>query len=139
MPPAVACFTFDNMAEAAEVGAGTRRGPRPDVADPSLAIGYPNLYRLLAAHDIRATFFVEGWNGMHHPEAVAEIVGRGHELGMHGWLHEPWHALGEPEEEDVATRATEALTRAGGVRPHGFRAPGGTRTPRTATILRRLG
>jgi len=80
MTNAVACFTFDNMAEAAEVGAGTRSGPRTDVADPSLSRGYPSLYRLLATHGVPATFFVEGWNGVHHPEAVAEIVRRGHEL-----------------------------------------------------------
>src|SRR5437879_2909791 len=128
MPRAVACFTFDNMAEAADVGSGAHA---ECAVNPSLAIGYPNLYRLLDAHEIRATFFVEGWNGVHHPEAVAEIVGRGHELGMHGWVHECWHALGAAEEEDLAARATEALTRAGGVRPHGFRAPGGMRTAQT--------
>ena len=64
MPHAVACFTFDNMAEAAEIGSGAH----PEGAvHPSLAIGYPSLYRLLATHEIRATFFVEGWNGVHHP------------------------------------------------------------------------
>ena len=136
MPRAVACFTFDNMAEAAEVGSDAC----PDGAvHPSLAIGYPNLHRLLAAHEIRATFFIEGWNGVHHAEPVAEIVERGHELGMHGWRHEPWHALEPAEEEELAARATEALSRAAGVRPRGFRAPGGTRTAETATILRRLG
>src|SRR5262249_35803033 len=88
---------------------------------------------------IRGTFFVEGWNGEHHPDAVAEIAGRGHELGMHGWVHEAWHALGPAEEEELAARATEALSRAAGVRPRGFRAPGGSRTAQTKTILRRLG
>ena len=139
MPYAVACFTFDNMAEAAEVGAGTRREPRTDVADPSLSRGYPNLYRLLATHGVRATFFVEGWNGVNHPEAVAEVVRRGHELGMHGWAHEPWHTLDADREEALAERATAALARAAGVQPAGFRAPGGSRTPHTEAVLRRLG
>src|SRR2546427_897457 len=139
MPHAVACFTFDNMAEAAEVGAGARSGPRPDVADPSLTRGYPNLYRLLATHDVRATFFVEGWNGIHHPDAVAEVVRRSHELGMHGWAHEPWHELDAATEEALAERATAALARAAGAQPVGFRAPGGSRTPHTEAVLRRLG
>ena len=134
---AIACFTFDNMAEAADVGGGAVVTPRAD--EPSLAIGYPNLYRLLARHEIRATFFVEGWNGEHHPDAVAEIVGRGHELGMHGWTHETWHTLDPETEIARAVRATEALERAAGVRPRGFRAPGGSRTPATEGILRRLG
>ena len=70
-----ACFTFDNMGEAADVGAGRLRGAacRPGATLRS-TVGFPRLFRLLAAHAVRATFFVEGWNGVHHPEAVAEIV-----------------------------------------------------------------
>jgi peptidoglycan/xylan/chitin deacetylase (PgdA/CDA1 family) len=136
---ATACFTFDNMGEAADVGAGVCAGPRPDASDPSLARGYPSLYALLAAHGIRATFFVEGWNGVHHPGAVAEIVERGHELGMHGWVHEPWQTLEPARERERAARATEALARAAGVAPRGFRAPGGARSTETESILRHLG
>src|SRR5262245_2018474 len=84
---AYACFTFDNMGEAADIGAGRHQQPLPEGTDPSLAVGYPRLYRLLARHGVRATFFIEGWNGVHHPEAVAQIVRQGHELGMHGWTH----------------------------------------------------
>src|ERR1043165_2357832 len=124
---AVACFTFDNMAEAADVGAGLRADPLPAGADPSLAVGYPRIFDLLAAHDVRATFFVEGWNGAHHPDAVAEVVRRGHELGMHGWTPEAWAALDAATEPTPAGRATSALTEASGVRPRGFRAPGGSR------------
>jgi peptidoglycan-N-acetylglucosamine deacetylase len=136
---AIACFTFDNMAEAADVGAGHADGPRPAGADPSLAVGYPNLFALLAAHDVRATFFVEGWNGVHHPEAVAQIVRRGHELGMHGWTHEPWAQLDAERERLLAERATTALATASGARPRGFRAPGGLRSPATEAVLRDLG
>lgn len=136
---AVACFTFDNMAEAADVGAGNRTGPLPPGLDPSLATGFPRVFDLLDRRGVRATFFVEGWNGDHHPDAVAEIVRRGHELGMHGWTHEAWAALPVEEERALATRATDALAQAAGVRPRGFRAPGGHRTSATAGILRELG
>jgi peptidoglycan/xylan/chitin deacetylase (PgdA/CDA1 family) len=88
---------------------------------------------------VRATFFVEGWNGVHHPQAVAEVVRRGHELGMHGWLHEPWGTLDVTAERDLATRATQALAEASGVRPIGFRAPGGRRSAATDAILCELG
>lgn len=137
--PAVACFTFDNMGEAADVGAGLAAGPRPPGGDPSLAVGYPNLYRLLDRHRVRATFFLEGWNGEHHPGAVADVVRRGHELGMHGWTHEAWGTLAPDDEAARAARATEALASAAGVRPLGFRAPGGARTTATETVLRGLG
>jgi peptidoglycan/xylan/chitin deacetylase (PgdA/CDA1 family) len=138
-PDAIACFTFDNMAEAADVGAGTLSSPRSDPVHPSLALGYPNFYSLLDRYGVRATFFVEGWNGVHHPEAVAEITKRGHELGMHGWTHEVWHELEPEREAELAARATEALAEAAGARPRGFRAPGGQRSLHTEGILRDLG
>jgi peptidoglycan/xylan/chitin deacetylase (PgdA/CDA1 family) len=136
---AVACFTFDNLGEAAEVGAGELAGPRAAGTDPSLAVGYPRLFELLERHGVRASFFVEGWNGVEHPEAVREIAERGHELGMHGWLHERWAGLAPHEEERLARRATDALERAAGSRPLGFRAPGGSRSSATEGVLRALG
>jgi peptidoglycan/xylan/chitin deacetylase (PgdA/CDA1 family) len=136
---ATACFTFDNLGEAAEIGAGELTGPRAPGTDPSLAVGQPRLLALLERHGVRATFFVEGWNGAQHPGAVREIVERGHELGMHGWLHERWSALDPREEEALAARASDALERAAGVRPRGFRAPGGERSAATERVLRRLG
>lgn len=135
---ALACFTFDNMGEAADIGAGVRAAV-PAAPHPSLAVGYPRVYSLLERYGIRATFFVEGWNGVHHPEAVAEIVRRGHELGMHGWTHEVWHQLDPSREAELAERATAALERASGVRPRGFRAPGGQRSEATERILAELG
>jgi peptidoglycan/xylan/chitin deacetylase (PgdA/CDA1 family) len=135
----VACFTFDNMGEAADVGAGLRADPLPHGTEPSLAVGYPAIFGLLERTGVRATFFVEGWNAEHHPEAVREIVARGHELGMHGWLHENWSSLPPDTEEGLATRATQALTRAAGTAPRGFRAPGGARSAQTEGILRALG
>jgi peptidoglycan/xylan/chitin deacetylase (PgdA/CDA1 family) len=136
---ATACFTFDNMAEAADVGAGVLSGPLQSERHPSLSHGYPNLYTLLERHGVRATFFVEGWNGVHHPDAVAEVVARGHELGMHGWVHEAWSSLDPQQEAELAARATAALEQACGVRPIGFRAPGGSRSPHTEAVLLRLG
>jgi peptidoglycan-N-acetylglucosamine deacetylase len=135
VPPAIACFTFDNMGEAADIGAGRLDGVQRDRLHPSLAHGYPNLYALLDRHGIRATFFVEGWNGEQHPDAVREIVRREHELGMHGWVHEAWSGLDAEREARLARRATAALERAAGVRPRGFRAPGGARSAQTEAIL----
>ena len=136
---AVACFTFDNMGEAADIGAGKLAGPLAAGADASLILGYPAIFALLERAGVQATFFVEGWNGVHHPDAVREIVARGHELGMHGWLHEDWGALPPASERELAARASQALTRAAGIAPRGFRAPAGARTAHTERILLDLG
>jgi peptidoglycan/xylan/chitin deacetylase (PgdA/CDA1 family) len=134
-----ACFTFDNMGEAADIGAGRLDGPLAPGRDASLASGYPAIFAMLERRRVQATFFVEGWNGVHHPKEVAEIAARGHELAMHGWLHEDWKTLPADAERTLAARATEALTKAAGVAPRGFRAPGGARTPHSERILLELG
>jgi peptidoglycan/xylan/chitin deacetylase (PgdA/CDA1 family) len=126
------------MGEAADVGAGTLP-QAPTAPHPSLAVGYPRLHALLERRGVRATFFIEGWNGEHHPDAVAEIVRRGHELGTHGWTHEVWHQLDAAREAELAERATIALERAAGIRPRGFRAPGGKRSTATESVLHDLG
>ena len=112
---ATACFTFDHLGDIA---------PFLDLLD---------------RHRARGTFFVQGEYGETDPDGVKEIVGRGHELGMHGWAHEPWNGLSPGDERELTFRATRALTRAVRRAPVGFRAPGGTRTPSTGAILADLG
>ena len=121
---ATVCVTFDNMGNAAAVGEGTASGPDPD--EPGLAVGYPRLLDLLDELGLRATFFVEGWNGVHHPDRVAELAARGHEVGLHGWVHERWDELDQGEVRSLLLRGTAAL-RDAGVDPVGFRSPGGER------------
>lgn len=96
-------------------------------------------FALLDRHRIRGTFFLEGRHGEEDPATVAQVVARGHELGMHGWAHEPWAELGPDEERELARRATAALADAAGEAPVGFRAPGGARTEQTASVLVDLG
>jgi len=113
-----ASFTFDHLG-----------------SDQEMAL----IYGLLARHGVRSTFFLEGEHGRNRPDAVADLVARGHELGMHGWAHERWSTLPPDDEDMLAARATDALAEATGVRPEGFRAPGGSRTEHTPAVLERLG
>ena len=113
---AVACFTVDHLDE-----------------------GTSKLLDVFEGRGVRTTVFVEGRFGEESPDAVADIAARGHEVGMHGWAHEQWDALGAEDERDLASRATAALEKAAGKPPLGFRAPGGARTPRTAALLLELG
>jgi peptidoglycan/xylan/chitin deacetylase (PgdA/CDA1 family) len=79
----------------------------------------------LAAHGVRATFFVVGARAEAHPALVARIVAEGHALGHHSWSH------GRAEETAPAAlvaeaRRTEALlARLTGRRPRLFRPPFG--------------
>ena len=97
--------------------------------------GDDRLLELLDSHSIRTTFFVEGTHGASHPERVADLVARGHEVGLHGWAHEAWAELDETTARELLARGADALAAAAGTPPAGFRAPGGERGVHTAALL----
>ncbi|MGW1933335.1 bifunctional polysaccharide deacetylase/glycosyltransferase family 2 protein [Streptomyces sp. NPDC001919] len=47
----------------------------------------PKILDVLAAHDIRADFFVTGAMTTRHPELIRQIVAGGHEIGVHSFTH----------------------------------------------------
>jgi peptidoglycan/xylan/chitin deacetylase (PgdA/CDA1 family) len=87
---------------------------------------------------LTATFFVEAINCELYPGSVREIAERGHELGHHGWSHETWRDLSPEDEREVLTRGGSAFAHLG-LKPRGFRPPGGALTERTPALLRELG
>jgi peptidoglycan-N-acetylglucosamine deacetylase len=97
--------------------------------------GDDRLLGLLDRHSLRTTFFVEGEHGVKHPERVADLVARGHEVGLHGWAHEAWAELDEVTARELLVRGVDALAAAAGGPPTGFRAPGGERGVHTAGLL----
>jgi peptidoglycan/xylan/chitin deacetylase (PgdA/CDA1 family) len=134
--PRTVVLTFDNLGEAAEIEQGKRERPAGD--HPSVTTALPRLLDALDELDLRATFFVEGLNTELYPGAVKEIARRGHEIGMHGWLHERWGELDPAEEADILARCREAFGRCGIV-PRGFRPPGGQLGERGLATLREAG
>jgi peptidoglycan/xylan/chitin deacetylase (PgdA/CDA1 family) len=131
-------LTFDNLGEAAalergELPAGARLG-----RDPSVTKALPWLLDQLDRHGLIATFFLEAINCELYPDAVQEIVIGGHEIGHHGFSHETWRDLSPQEERDTLARGLDAFDKLG-LRPRGFRPPGGELTEQTPAILRELG
>ncbi len=50
--------------------------------------GVPRILSLLAKHDIPATFFVPAVSALLYPDEQRRVAGAGHEVGIHGWIHE---------------------------------------------------
>lgn len=83
----------------------------------------------------RATFFVLGWVAERFPHLVAEIAGRGHEIGSHGYGHELLTDL-EPDSFEADLQKTEDILEGiTGTRPLGYRAPSFTVGPTTLWAL----
>ncbi len=102
-------------------------------------VGVPRLLGLLDHLSVPATFFIPGYIAEHHPRMLEAIVARGHEIGLHGYLHEKLACLTEAEEEAILVRSIELLERLTGKRPIGFRAPWFETNPWTAGLLMRHG
>jgi peptidoglycan/xylan/chitin deacetylase (PgdA/CDA1 family) len=75
---------------------------------------------------LKAALF-PGGVGASHPEILLDIVGRGHELGPHGWSHIQWQRNLEAIDVDRhLRRAMEAYEAVIGRPPAGFASPGRT-------------
>jgi peptidoglycan/xylan/chitin deacetylase (PgdA/CDA1 family) len=135
---AAVTVTFDNLGEAADLERGLWPEDKPLGHHFSVRRMLPRVLRLLDELGLRATFFVEGLNAELYPEALLEISDSGHELGYHGWRHEYWPNLSPSEEARLLERGVHKLDELG-IRPRGFRPPGGRLTTSSPALLEDLG
>ncbi len=94
----------------------------------------------LAAHDVRATFFVIGRHARPRRHILERMARDGHEIGNHSWSH-PWLARDcDDRRVDTELRRTNAeVEDLIGVRPRLFRAPRYDVDDRVVGIGRGLG
>src|SRR5216117_4615466 len=90
----------------------------------------PKLLDLLAAHHIKATFFVIGENVVEHPEIVARAAREGHEIGNHSWSHPNFGKMSDEGVRGQVQRTDDAIKEATGTRPILLRPPYGSITAR---------
>ena len=131
-------ITFDNLGEVTELRRGQFPAGAPLGRHPSVTRALPRILELLEETAVRATFFVEGLNTELYPETLQRIAAAGHEVAYHGWCHEEWAELERDAEGELLERGVRALDRLG-LRPAGFRPPGGRLTAATLELLRELG
>jgi peptidoglycan/xylan/chitin deacetylase (PgdA/CDA1 family) len=136
---AAVSVTFDNLGEAADLERGSWPEDEPLGRHYSVRLTLPRILDTLGELALRATFFVEGINAELYPEALLEIVNSGHELGYHGWSHEYWPDLSPSSEARALERGVRKMHELVGVRPRGFRPPGGRLTPLSPELLEDLG
>jgi peptidoglycan/xylan/chitin deacetylase (PgdA/CDA1 family) len=135
---AAVTVTFDNLGEAADLERGLWPEGEPLGRHFSVMRMLPRILGMLDELALRATFFVEGLNAELYPEALLEISNSGHELGYHGWRHEYWPNLSPSEEARSLERGVNKMDELG-VRPHGFRPPGGRMNSSSPQLLESLG
>jgi peptidoglycan-N-acetylglucosamine deacetylase len=88
----------------------------------------PKLLDLLAAHHIKATFFVIGENVAEHPEIVARAAREGHEIANHSWSHPNFGKMSDESVRRQIQQTDDAIKNATGKRPTLLRPPYGSIT-----------
>jgi peptidoglycan/xylan/chitin deacetylase (PgdA/CDA1 family) len=131
--------SFDSDHETNELQAGGKSIGRMAWGQFGARVGVPRLLRLLEKHAVPATFFVPAVTALLHADEQRRVIGAGHEIGLHGWIHELNSLLPEEAERDLMFRAADALERVAGVRPVGLRTPSWDFSPHTLTIEAEMG
>ena len=72
-------------------------------------VGARRVLRLLERFGIPASFFMPAVSGLLHPEEARDYVAAGHEIGMHGWIHESNTTLAPADERELALRYDSSL------------------------------
>jgi peptidoglycan/xylan/chitin deacetylase (PgdA/CDA1 family) len=90
----------------------------------------PKLLDLLAAHHMKATFFVVGQNAADHPDILRRAVKEGHEIGNHSWSHPNLGKMSDDAVRRELQKTDDAIFAAIGKRPTLLRPPYGSITAR---------
>jgi peptidoglycan/xylan/chitin deacetylase (PgdA/CDA1 family) len=132
-------LSFDCDHETSELRDGGNSIGRLCWGEYGSRVGTPRILELLAKYEVPASFYVPAVTALLHPDEQRRIVAEGHEIGLHGWIHELNTALPYEAERDLLFRAANTLESITGVRAVGQRTPSFDFSPHTLAIAKELG
>ncbi len=132
-------LSFDADHETNELRDGGKSVGRLSWGQYGTRVGVPRILALLAKEEIQATFFVPAVAALLHPDEQRRVIAEGHEIGLHGWIHEVNTAVPPAAERELHLRAADTLEKITGVRPVGMRTPSWDFSEVTLAIERELG
>ena len=102
-------------------------------------VGAPRILSMLERRGIQASFFMPAVSALLHPDEARAYVAEGHEIGIHGWIHERYMQLRPEDERELSLRSADMLERVSGQRPLGIRTPSWDFSDATLSIIREMG
>jgi len=132
-------LSFDSDHETNELRDGGNSIGRMSWGQYGNRVGVPRILELLQRSAVPATFFVPAVTALLYPDEQRRVIAEGHEIGLHGWIHELNSVLPEKDERELHLRASDTLNRITGVRPVGMRTPSWDFSPATLAIQREMG
>lgn len=92
-------------------------GPHPELT--------PRILDILDLYQVKGTFMMMGYAAERHPDIVAEVVRRGHEIGNHTWRHLHVTQTSAETARREIERGTQIIEDVAGVPVRLFRPPQG--------------
>jgi peptidoglycan-N-acetylglucosamine deacetylase len=138
-------FTYASLSPGSRLfGTGLTAPARPDEIALTFDDGpnpkwTPLLLDTLAAHDVRATFFLMGSAASAQPDLVRRIAAGGHLIGDHTWTHPNLARSSASRIQSELSRTKDFLEQITGSPVKFFRPPFGARRPAVFRIARELG
>ncbi len=132
-------LSFDSDHETNELRDGATSVARLSWGEYGTRQGVPRIRKVLDRFGVKASFFVPAVAALLHPEEQASLAAEGHEIGLHGWIHERNTELPAEVERDLMLRSADTLEKITGQRPMGMRTPSWDYSAATLTIAREMG
>jgi peptidoglycan/xylan/chitin deacetylase (PgdA/CDA1 family) len=136
---AAVALSFDSDHETIPLRDGETTPGKLSQGEYGSRVAVPRILRLLAERGVPATFFMPAVSALLHPEEVRAYTEAGHEVALHGWIHERNMRLAPADERELALRAADTLETLSGSRPVGIRTPSWDFSDSTLAISREMG
>jgi peptidoglycan/xylan/chitin deacetylase (PgdA/CDA1 family) len=132
-------LSFDSDHETNELRDGGQSIGRLSWGQYGNRVCVPRILEVLHRYNVKATFYVPAVVALTYPDEQRRAIAEGHEIGMHGWIHELNSILPYEAERDLMLRSAAALEKVTGVRPVGMRTPSWDFSPNTLAIAKDMG
>src|SRR5690242_7392246 len=129
-------LSFDSDHETNELRDGGKSIGRMSWGQYGSRVAIPRIVELLRKYDVVASFYVPAVVALLYPDEQRRLAQDGHEIGIHGWIHELNSALSLEDERDLMLRSADVLEKTTGTRPVGMRTPSWDFSPHTLGIAR---
>jgi peptidoglycan-N-acetylglucosamine deacetylase len=132
-------LSFDSDHETNELRDGGQSIGRLSQGQYGARQGVPRILEILGRAGVKASFYVPAVTALLYPDEQRRVIAEGHEIGIHGWIHERNSELPAEAERELQMRSADTLEKICGRRPVGIRTPSWDFSPQTLAITREMG
>lgn len=132
-------LSFDSDHETNELREGGQSIGRLSQGQYGSVQAIPRILKILGDESVTASFFVPAVTALLYPDEQKQISAEGHEIALHGWIHERNSILPIEAERDLMLRSADALEKVSGKRPVGIRTPSWDFSPNTLALIQEMG